>query len=120
MPDFILLVRDKEPGALVLIAWWLALMDLVPSGWGGRRVRRIVEAVGRCVKGRGGILLDKATEEAERIVEVCEREGRDRAARRLFEQWEGVDWDEGQTRAEQWEASLFEDLNFEGDLEVLI
>ncbi|KAF1944760.1 hypothetical protein EJ02DRAFT_370757, partial [Clathrospora elynae] len=52
MPDFLKLVKVREPRALVLVAWWFALANLIPGGWWvGSKVGNVVGAIGRAVKG---------------------------------------------------------------------
>ncbi|KAF2126541.1 hypothetical protein P153DRAFT_263401, partial [Dothidotthia symphoricarpi CBS 119687] len=110
MPDFLKLVKDKEPKALVLVAWWFALAGWTPKGWWvGEPVRQVVGAVGRRVRREGEELLSEAIEGAERIVEIFDREGREKAAETVFGGWEGVDWNEGPVRADEWDMRLFED-----------
>jgi hypothetical protein len=112
MPEFLALVKAREPRALVLMAWFFALADLVPHGWWiGTRVRFVVKALGRAVRLRGDARIVEALEGAERVIEVSESEGIEKAAESIFERWEGVDWDEGPRKAEEWELGLLGDLN---------
>lgn len=107
MPDFLTLVKAKEPRALVLMAWFFALSDLIPHGWWiGTRVRMVVGALGRTIRKSGDGRVLEALKGAERIIEVYESEGRDKAAERVFEEWGGVDWDEGPKKAQEWEEGL--------------
>jgi hypothetical protein len=123
MPDFLQLVKDREPRALVLVAWWFALADLVPKGWWvGTKVGNVVRAIGRVIRGRDSYtvqinaqqnarrLAEEAFEGAERIVDQYDTVGREDAAKVIFECWHGVDWDQGTQRAEEWEFEQLLDL----------
>lgn len=104
MPEFLQLVREREPRALVLLAWWFALAGLVPKGWWlGNRVRRVVGAIVQVVRSKDNDVAKVAIKGAEKIVETSEREGKEEAAKGLFEGWSGVCWDEGPDKAEAWE-----------------
>ncbi|XP_014553166.1 hypothetical protein COCVIDRAFT_108506 [Bipolaris victoriae FI3] len=106
MPEFLHLVRQREPRALVLIAWWFALADLVPQGWWvGETVRRVVTAVGREVERGDDEVAKVAVRGAERIVQVFESEGREEAAKSVFEGWRGVRWEVGPMDLAAWETA---------------
>lgn len=106
MPEFLHLVRQREPRALVLIAWWFALADLVPQGWWvGETVRRVVTAVGREVERGDDEVAKVAVRGAERIVQVFESEGREDAAKSVFEGWRGVRWEVGPMDLAAWETA---------------
>ncbi|EMD87871.1 hypothetical protein COCC4DRAFT_143370 [Bipolaris maydis ATCC 48331] len=116
--EFLHLVRQREPRALVLVAWWFALADLVPQGWWvGETVRRVVAAIGREVQ-RGDDEVAKMTVcGAERIVQVFESEGGEEAAKSVFDGWRGVRWEVGPMDLAAWETaqlvhleSLFHDI----------
>jgi hypothetical protein len=112
MPEFLLLVKNREPRALVLIAWWWALAGLAPRGWWiGRSVEKVVEAIGSIVLEGGGPVTQKAYEGVQRVIRMFKREGNEAAAKSIFEEWSGVNWDEGPVKAEDWEASLLRDWN---------
>ncbi|EFQ93061.1 hypothetical protein PTT_09673 [Pyrenophora teres f. teres 0-1] len=112
MPEFLQLVKDREPRALVLVAWWFALADLVPKGWWvGDKVANVVGAIGRAVGMGNHELARKAFTGAQVIVDVFEREGSDEAAKSVFEGWHGVDWEEGPGRAAEWEIRQLVDLD---------
>ena len=118
MPDFLLLVRNREPRALVLIAWWFALAGLAPRGWWvGQSVEKVVAAVGQIVTERGDRVTQKAFEGVDKIVRLLETEGSQAAAKSVFDHWTDIDWDEGPKKAEEWEASLLTgwsaDLDFD-------
>lgn len=118
MPDFLQLVRQREPRALVLVAWWFALAGLVPKGWWVERVRNVVGSLGRAIKAQSSGddgFVEGIFGGAQRIVDVFEREGREAAARSVFEAWAGVSWEEGPGRAQEWEFELLMDL---GDLDL--
>ncbi|KAF2848128.1 hypothetical protein T440DRAFT_429378, partial [Plenodomus tracheiphilus IPT5] len=122
MPDFLQLVRNREPRALVLVAWWFALADLVPKDWWvGSKVGSVVEAIGRVLSGRDatGPVVENAFIGAHTIIKMNERRGRVAAAECIFEDWEGIDWDGGPRRADQWEIDQFLDLG-EVDLEEIL
>jgi hypothetical protein len=111
MPDFIRLVKSREPRALVLIAWWYALAGLAPMGWWlGDSVRKVIEAVGRVVRQGDDELAKTAFEGSERIVQLFGVEGREAAAKSVFEGWPGIEWEDGPQRAEEWERGLMSDL----------
>ncbi|EUC49930.1 hypothetical protein COCMIDRAFT_83310 [Bipolaris oryzae ATCC 44560] len=104
--DFLHLVRQREPRALVLIAWWFALADLVPKGWWvGETVRRVVAAIGREVERGNDDVAKMAVIDAERIVQVFESEGNEEAAKSVFEGWGGVRWEVGPVDLAAWEAA---------------
>jgi hypothetical protein len=111
MPEFLALVKEREPRALVLMAWFFALANLVPHGWWvGMRVRFVVKALGRAVRARGDGRVIEALEGAERLIAIYENEGKEKAAESIFECWEGVDWDDEPRRAEEWELGLLVDM----------
>ncbi|KZM26640.1 uncharacterized protein EKO05_0005385 [Ascochyta rabiei] len=111
MPDFLALVKSREPRALVLVAWWFALAGLAPRGWWlGRSVVGVVEAVRRIVTEKGDQVTRRAFEGVESIVRILERQGSEAAAKSVFEEWAGVDWDEGPRKAGEWDAGLIDDL----------
>jgi hypothetical protein len=112
MPEFLLLVKNREPRALVLIAWWWALAGLAPRGWWvGRSVEKVIEAIGRVVLKKGDLVTQRAYEGVKQAIRVLRREGNEAAAKSIFENWEGMDWEEGPVKAEDWEASLLRDWN---------
>lgn len=107
MPDFLALVKAREERALALMAWFFALADMVPNGWWvGNKVGAVAEALCRTVRKIGSGKIIKVLDGAERIVDVHQREGRERAAKSVFDGWEGVNWDEGPTKAKEWEEGL--------------
>ena len=117
MPEFLLLVKNREPRALVLIAWWFALAGMAPRGWWtGRPVEKVVEAVGRIITERGDEVTQRAFEGVERLICVLKRQGSTAAAESLFDDWTNVNWSEGPQKAEEWEAGLLtewsRDLDF--------
>ena len=110
MPDFLRLVKNREPRALVLLAWWFALAGLAPRGWWiGRSVEKVVEAVGRIVMENGDQVTQSAFKGANKIIRTLKSEGNEAAARSVFDDWTDVEWDEGPKKAEEWEASLLVD-----------
>ncbi|KAI8932176.1 hypothetical protein NX059_011058 [Plenodomus lindquistii] len=118
MSGFLQLVRGREPRALVLVAWWCLMNGLVPKGWwSGSRMRSVVEAIGRVVKGYEAVdpIIEHAFEGALRIAELDKAEDKEVAARCVFQNWDGVYWDDGPTRADLWELDQLLDL---GDVNV--
>ncbi|KAJ4362299.1 hypothetical protein N0V83_010392 [Neocucurbitaria cava] len=111
MPDFLALVKAREPRALTLIAWWFALAGMVKGGWWvGSRVRRVIESIESVVRKSGDVQTVQACDAAVNVVEVFERMGSEEAARSIFQTWEGVTWDEGPRKAEEWEFGQLLDL----------
>lgn len=115
MPDFVQLVKDREPRALTLMSWWFAMADLVTTRWWvGTKVVGVVDAIGRVIRaGSEGdpyavneSIVGKALCGAEKIVAIFESYGRDAAAKSIFEGWEGVLWEEGPQRAKEWDLVL--------------
>jgi hypothetical protein len=120
MPDFLSLVHQHEPRALVLIAWWFALADLVPQGWWvGENVRRFLAAIRSEVERRDDVVAKEAMCGAERIVQAFESEGGEAAAQSVFEGWGEVEWEEGPTRALEWEIAQWTRLE-ESDVNGLV
>lgn len=116
MPDFSLLVKAREPRALVLFAWWFALAGLVPRGWWvGKVVENTVKAVGIIVMNEGDEVTKKAFKGVVSILNVLHHEGSETAARSVFDDWENVRWDDGPERAKAWEASLLTDWGIDLD-----
>lgn len=120
MPDYLQLMRDKEPRALVLFGWWLTLANLAPKGWWtGKRVRKTIGAMVRAIQaqpvGDGGF-AERVLGSALRIVDVVDREGKEAAAKAVFDDWPGVSWEEGPGRAQAWEYGQLVDLGNLGDL----
>ncbi|KAJ8112774.1 hypothetical protein OPT61_g4941 [Boeremia exigua] len=110
MPEFLLLVKNREPRALVLVAWWFALAGLAPRGWWiGSAVEKVVEAVGKIVVAQGDAVTRRAFEGVDDMIRVLHLEGSEAAARAVFEEWSDIRWDEGPQKAEDWETSLFTD-----------
>lgn len=104
-PEFHGLVRAREPRALVLVAWYYALVMLVPQTaqwWCKEIVPRLMQAVSNAVmRTCDGLLMD-AIEGAYRIVRVEMRTGKEEATKSIFEGWEGVNWEEGPRKGEEW------------------
>lgn len=110
MPEFLLLVKNREPRALVLVAWWFALVGLAPRGWWvGRAVEKVVEAVGVVVMRKGDEATRRAFEGADKIIRTLQSEGSETAAKSVFDGWTNVHWDDGPERARAWEESLLTD-----------
>jgi hypothetical protein len=103
---------------LVLVAWWFALAGLVPKGWWVEQVRNVVGGLGRAIKAQSSGddgFVEGVFGGAQRIVDVFESEGKEAAARSVFEAWAGVSWEEGPGKAQEWEFGLLMDL---GDLDL--
>ncbi|KAL5401298.1 hypothetical protein PMIN06_004814 [Paraphaeosphaeria minitans] len=104
-PEFLALARTREPRALVLLGWWFALLSLLPkqNKWFAEdSVARVLQAVSNAIMRTGdGVLVD-AMEGAYRIVKVERERGKEAAARTIFAGWEGVNWEEGPGREEEW------------------
>ncbi|KAF2825901.1 hypothetical protein CC86DRAFT_294548 [Ophiobolus disseminans] len=115
LPDFLALVKAREPRALVLMAWWFALVCLVPKGWWIRPRVGVVGALGRAIRQLGDTGVWEALEGAERVVDVLLSADIEKAAESVFEGWEGVYWDDGPGRAQEWELGLLVDLSDELD-----
>lgn len=112
MPEFLALVKAREPRALLLVSWWFALSDLVPKGWWvGSTVARGTEAMGREIRRTGDARTIEAFEGPERLVRVFAGYGKEEAAQSVFEGWEGVEWDDGPRKAEEWDAGLLVELS---------
>ncbi|KAH7067300.1 hypothetical protein BKA63DRAFT_115666 [Paraphoma chrysanthemicola] len=119
MPEFLALVKARETRALVLLTWWFALAALVPAGWwGGKRAGVVVDALVRLVEQRGDERVAATLDGAVKLVRLFEEWGSEAAAASIFDDWEGVDWDDGPRKAEEWEAGMLVDLceqvTFEG------
>lgn len=116
-PEFFALVRSREPRALIIIGWWFAFVRLIPNMWLFEGIApRVLQAVSNEIMRCNDKMLLDAMEGAYRIVSTYERVGREAAARSVFEGWDGVRWDEGPTKEEEWrveEASREEQWRFE-------
>ncbi|CAN9252817.1 unnamed protein product [Alternaria alternata] len=110
MPEFLQLVRQREPRALVLVAWFFTLAEFVPKGfWVGGRGRKIIKILGREIRARSSRddgFVEGVFEGAQRIVDVLMREGDEAAAKSVFEDWPGVSWEDRPGRDEEWESGL--------------
>lgn len=108
MPDFMQLVKTREPRALTIVAWWFALANLVPRGWWiGRCLTGVIEAFKPIVSEH--YLAAKAFEGVENMVRVLRNQGSVDATRSIFEGW--IDWDEGPRKAEEWELAQLVDVS---------
>ncbi|KAF1921390.1 hypothetical protein BDU57DRAFT_489117 [Ampelomyces quisqualis] len=116
MPEFLALVKAKEPRALVLMTWFFVLADLLPKGWWvNAQIEFVMKALGWAVRERGEGRVLVAIEGAERIFRTSQLYGQERAAESIFYDWEGVEWDEGPRKAEEWELGLLIDLSLVDD-----
>lgn len=83
-------------------------MKLIPGMWWLEpEVLRCLEALNNVVVHHNDPVLLKAMEGPYKIAREVDRGGktpqsREMAARTVFEGWDGVDWDEGPTRREEW------------------
>ena len=103
--EFLALVRNQEPRALVLLGWWFALLTLLPqtNKWfTSASIARLLQSVSNVIMRNCDRVLMDAMEGAYRIIAEEQRGGREAAARTIFEKWEGVIWEEGPEREEQW------------------
>jgi hypothetical protein len=112
MPEFLALVKAREPRALVLMAWFFVMANLIPHGWWVNPcIGYVVQALGRAIRQSGDACTVRALDAAEKIYRVCQLYGTERAAEAVFEDWPGVQWDEGPMKATEWElGSLNLDL----------
>jgi hypothetical protein len=109
MPEFLALVKAREPRALVLMAWFFVMANLVPHGWWVNPcIGHVVKALGQAIRLRGDACTVKALEAAEKIYGVSQLYGQERAAEAVFEDWPGVEWDEGPRKAAEWEFGLLD------------
>lgn len=117
-PEFLALTRAREPRALVLVGWWFALLALLPGAnkwFAGESIARVLQGVSNAVLRTGDKVLMDAMEGAYRIVKVEKVEGKEAAARTIFERWEGVHWEEGPGREEEWRRES--EVRIEADVE---
>lgn len=118
MPEFLTLVKARETRALVLLAWWFALVCLVRKGWWITARVKVVATLGRVVRELGDAQVIAAIEGAERVVQTTLVFGEEMAAEGVFEGWDGVDWADGPKRAEAWEMQqlmeITSDIDFDG------
>jgi len=59
--------------------------------------------------GDGGF-AERVLGSALRIVDVVDKEGKEAAAKAVFDDWPGVNWEEGSVRAQAWEYGQLVDL----------
>lgn len=111
-PEFLALVKTREPRALTVIVWWFSLANLVPNGWWiGSCVRRVAEAMGKTIKTNCDESTMIAFNTAARLVAVFETQGREEAAKAVFNGWASISWEEGLAKAKEWESSLMVELD---------
>ena len=105
MPNFMLLVKNREPRAFALLSWRFALASLVPQGWwAGGNLRKVVVAIGTVVLAKGDVLAIRIYHKAMKILHILETRGREQAAMSVFDDWEGVNWADGPKKSEEWRA----------------
>lgn len=112
-PEFLALIRAHEPRALVLVGWYFAMLTLLPRSnrWFARDIiARVLQSVSNVVLRTGDAVLVDAMEGAYRIVRVEAVSGKEAAARTVFEKWEGVNWEEGPGREEEWRRGEEEEV----------
>ncbi|PSN66070.1 hypothetical protein BS50DRAFT_574536 [Corynespora cassiicola Philippines] len=112
MPEFLALVRNREPRALVIAAWWFSFMQLMPNAWWlegiiPRVLQAISNEVMRC---NDGSLMDSVAG-AFKIAKTARTCGKEVGARVVFEGWDGVNWDDGPKREEQMRFEELVDLD---------
>lgn len=107
-PEFFALVSRREPRALIIVGWWFAFVRLIPEVWTySGIIPRVLQFISNEIMRSNDKMLMDAMEGAYRVVRLAERKGREEAARGCFEGWEGVNWEEGPMREEEWR---FEEL----------
>ena len=94
---FIRLVRHQEPRAIVIMAWWIAFVTLIPSVWWIKNsVQQILQATSnvmmRNTQSNQKLLMD-AMDGAFKVARLAQTRGKEVAAKSIFEGWEGVNWD---------------------------
>jgi len=94
--DFTALIRSNEPRALIILAWWFALLKLVPNMWWLKgMIEWVMDVIERKLRSWGDGRLKECIEGAARVVRVCEESGRERGAREFWKGWDGVEgWPE--------------------------
>jgi hypothetical protein len=109
MPEFLALFKAREPRALLLMGWWFSLAGLLRNGWWvGDCTRRFVQAIGRILRQHGDPCIIEAFEKVERVVSFRDSLGREEAGKSVFDEWEGVNWEDGISKAAEWEHSSLE------------
>ncbi len=107
--DFMQLVKTREPRAFALLSWRFSLATLVPQGWwAGGNLRKVITAIGSVVIEKGDAVSIRVYHKALNIWHLVDTQGREQAAKSIFEDWEGVNWDEGPKRAEEWARRMEE------------
>jgi hypothetical protein len=113
-PEFLRLVAARETRALVIVGWWFALVRLVAGLWWlEASVGRVLQAVSNQVMRCNDKVLMDAMEGAYKIHRVVELMGREAGGRSVFAGWEGVVWEEGPLREEQWSFEEVVDMGTE-------
>ncbi|KAF2873826.1 hypothetical protein BDV95DRAFT_627627 [Massariosphaeria phaeospora] len=117
--EFLTLLREREPRALVIISWWFAFVTLLPQNWYVVNVvPRILQATSNVVMRCNNKLYMDAMEGAYRVVTVTQQWGKEAGARSLFDGWDGVNWDDGPRKEEEHRNfEEFCDIVEEGTLE---
>ncbi|ORY17132.1 hypothetical protein BCR34DRAFT_556078 [Clohesyomyces aquaticus] len=94
-PEFIALVKAREPRAMVIIAWWFAFVRLVPNMWWMRNlIPRLLQAVSNQIFRCNSKVLMDAVDGAFRIVRLTEKRGREVGAKGVFQGWDGLSWED--------------------------
>jgi hypothetical protein len=98
--EFMSLIRNQEPRALVIMAWWFSFLSLLPNlWWVSGSIPRLLQAASNLVM-RSEVAADKkmlmdAIDGAFKVVRMVGKRGAEFGARLIFEGWEGVNWEEG-------------------------
>lgn len=101
--EFFALVARRESRALIIVGWWFAFVQLIPNRWWLRGiVPRVLHAISNEVMRCNDKMLMDAMEGAYRLVGEGEKSGRESAAKRVFDGWTGVYWEEGPLKEQAW------------------
>ena len=94
-----------------MIAWWMALMRMVPKvKWMAHAAPRVFQAVSNMIMRSNNSILMDGIEGAYKIVRLIEAQGLEVAARSIFDNWEGVNWESGPMLAEAF-AQFSEEIH---------
>ncbi|CAI6340989.1 unnamed protein product [Periconia digitata] len=115
-PPFFQLVAQKEPRALIIVGWWFALIRLSPNTWWiDKFVPRTLQAISNEIMRSNDKGYMDAMEGAYRISKEVDKDGggkrgRERAAIKVFEGWDGVIWEEGPIMEEKLRFEEYADI----------
>ncbi|PVI01487.1 hypothetical protein DM02DRAFT_671272 [Periconia macrospinosa] len=99
-PPFFDLVARKEPRALIIAGWWFSLTRLSPNTWWlDKTIPRVLQAISNEIMRSNDSGYMAAMEGAFRISREIDigprgKTGRERAAKTIFEGWDGVFWED--------------------------